>query len=120
MGLGKPLGAIMGEMRESHSDLHVGDVKYHCAMTHIMWNSAKQEALGLNLSPNPSHLEIITPVVLGRVRTRQDRHMLRYAGSMSEAQSKSITTEPAEGRSTHHPSDLKIGQTVHTLHLRAG
>ena len=48
-----------------------GDVKYH------LGTSTDQEIAGtmvhLSLQPNPSHLEAVDPVVIGKVRARQDR-----------------------------------------------
>ena len=48
-----------------------GDVKYH------LGTSTDQEIAGamvhLSLQPNPSHLEAVDPVVVGKVRARQDR-----------------------------------------------
>jgi 2-oxoglutarate dehydrogenase E1 component len=49
-----------------------GDVKYHLGA------SADREFDGnrvhLSLTANPSHLEIVNPVVLGKVRAKQDQH----------------------------------------------
>ena len=49
-----------------------GDVKYH------MGASADREFDGnnvhLSLQPNPSHLEVVAPVVIGRVRAKQNQH----------------------------------------------
>jgi 2-oxoglutarate dehydrogenase E1 component len=49
-----------------------GDVKYHLGA------SSDREFDGnkvhLSLTPNPSHLEIVDPVVLGKVRAKQDQH----------------------------------------------
>jgi 2-oxoglutarate dehydrogenase E1 component len=49
-----------------------GDVKYHLGV------SSDREFDGnkvhLSLTPNPSHLEIVDPVVLGKVRAKQDQH----------------------------------------------
>ncbi|MGE0061299.1 MAG: 2-oxoglutarate dehydrogenase E1 component [Xanthobacteraceae bacterium] len=49
-----------------------GDVKYHLGA------SADREFDGnkvhLSLTPNPSHLEIVDPVTLGKVRAKQDQH----------------------------------------------
>lgn len=49
-----------------------GDVKYHLGY------SVKREIRGrkvhLTLMPNPSHLEAVDPVVLGKVRAEQDTH----------------------------------------------
>ena len=49
-----------------------GDVKYHLGA------SADREfdnnKVHLSLTPNPSHLEIVDPVTLGKVRAKQDQH----------------------------------------------
>jgi len=72
--LGKPPGAIFQEFEgrfDLDSQLASGDVKYHQGF------STDVETPGgivhLALSFNPSHLEIISPVVEGSVRARQQR-----------------------------------------------
>ncbi|MDQ7004525.1 MAG: 2-oxoglutarate dehydrogenase E1 component [Ghiorsea sp.] len=72
--LGKSLGDIFAEFEGnqfSDTENGAGDVKYH------MGFSADIETEGgnlhLSLGFNPSHLEIISPVVLGSVRARQCR-----------------------------------------------
>ncbi len=49
-----------------------GDVKYHLGHSG-KWRTAQGRELHLSLCFNPSHLEYSNPVVLGRVRARQDR-----------------------------------------------
>jgi 2-oxoglutarate dehydrogenase E1 component len=49
-----------------------GDVKYHLGFSND-WTSAKGERVHLSLCFNPSHLEFVNPVALGRVRAKQDR-----------------------------------------------
>ena len=49
-----------------------GDVKYHLgASSDREFNGNK---VHLSLTANPSHLEIVDPVVLGKVRAKQDQH----------------------------------------------
>lgn len=48
-----------------------GDVKYHLGYSADRKVLDKQ--LHLSLTPNPSHLEAVNPVVLGKVRSKQDR-----------------------------------------------
>lgn len=48
-----------------------GDVKYHLGYSNERVVSGKK--LFLSLSPNPSHLEAVNSVVLGKVRSRQDQ-----------------------------------------------
>jgi 2-oxoglutarate dehydrogenase E1 component len=49
-----------------------GDVKYHLGHS-TDWVTASGEKVHLSLCFNPSHLEFVNPVVLGRVRAKQDR-----------------------------------------------
>ncbi|GGH56549.1 2-oxoglutarate dehydrogenase subunit E1 [Comamonas phosphati] len=52
-------------------DLTAGDVKYHQGFSSDV--SAKGGPMHLSLAFNPSHLEIVNPVVEGSVRSRMDR-----------------------------------------------
>jgi 2-oxoglutarate dehydrogenase E1 component len=71
--VGKPYAAIFSEFQgNSANPEHVhgsGDVKYH------LGTSADREIAGrtvhLSLTANPSHLEAVNPVVLGKVRAKQ-------------------------------------------------
>jgi 2-oxoglutarate dehydrogenase E1 component len=49
-----------------------GDVKYHLGHS-TEWTTARGAKIHLSLCFNPSHLEIVNPVALGRVRAKQDR-----------------------------------------------
>lgn len=49
-----------------------GDVKYHLGHSSD-WVTASGQRIHLSLCFNPSHLEIVNPVVLGRTRAKQDR-----------------------------------------------
>ncbi len=49
-----------------------GDVKYHLGYRGN-WTSSQGENLRLSLCFNPSHLEYVDPVAVGRMRARQDR-----------------------------------------------
>jgi 2-oxoglutarate dehydrogenase E1 component len=49
-----------------------GDVKYHLGHSGD-WTTAAGNKIHLSLCFNPSHLEFVNPVVLGRVRAQQDR-----------------------------------------------
>src|SRR5947207_1331996 len=74
--LGKPHRAISNEFKGGSSKPDEvegsGDVKYHLGA------SSDREFDGnkvhLSLTANPSHLEIVNPVVLGKVRAKQDQH----------------------------------------------
>lgn len=74
--VGKPFAAIFSEFQgNSTNPEHVrgsGDVKYH------LGTSADREIGGktvhLSLAANPSHLEAVDPVVLGKVRAKQQQY----------------------------------------------
>lgn len=62
------------------SEFHVGDVKYHLGLTQKIAFPADSKAapteegaclLTVGLTPNPSHLEAVDPVVMGQVHARQ-------------------------------------------------
>jgi 2-oxoglutarate dehydrogenase E1 component len=50
-----------------------GDVKYHLGASSD--REFDGNSVHLSLTANPSHLEIVDPVVLGKVRAKQDQHM---------------------------------------------
>ncbi|AAF84359.1 2-oxoglutarate dehydrogenase E1 [Xylella fastidiosa 32] len=62
-----------GKFEHAHHDrAHTGDVKYHMGFSaDIAVGDGKQVHLALAF--NPSHLEIVDPVVAGSVRSRQER-----------------------------------------------
>ncbi|MDA7946556.1 MAG: 2-oxoglutarate dehydrogenase E1 component [Hyphomicrobiaceae bacterium] len=74
--MGKPFRAIFNEFKGGSANPDdvegSGDVKYHLGA------SSDREFDGnnvhLSLTANPSHLEIVVPVVLGKVRAKQDQH----------------------------------------------
>src|SRR5215468_1234148 len=49
-----------------------GDVKYHLGASSD--REFDGNSIHLSLTANPSHLEIVNPVVLGKVRAKQDQH----------------------------------------------
>ncbi|HKQ96065.1 MAG TPA: 2-oxoglutarate dehydrogenase E1 component, partial [Aestuariivirgaceae bacterium] len=73
--MGKPFSAIFHEFKGGSSNPEdvegSGDVKYH------LGSSSDREFDGntvhLSLTANPSHLEIVDPVVLGKARAKQDQ-----------------------------------------------
>ena len=73
--MGKPYAAMLSEFEgnlANPDDVEAsGDVKYH------LGKSANKEFLGedihLSLTANPSHLEAVNPVVVGKVRAKQDQ-----------------------------------------------
>ncbi len=74
--LGKPprhlFDEFEGKFEHVHSDLaHQGDVKYHMGFSADV--ATPGGPVHLALAFNPSHLEIVDPVVVGSVRSRQSR-----------------------------------------------
>ena len=64
---GKALGAICNEFTES--DMSVGDVKYHLGTYAVRCLGGK--TVHMNLAANPSHLEAVNAVVVGKARAKQ-------------------------------------------------
>ncbi|WP_368642152.1 2-oxoglutarate dehydrogenase E1 component [Castellaniella ginsengisoli] len=70
--MGKMPGDLFAEFEGKHSQaLSDGDVKYHNGFSSDL--STRGGPVHLSLAFNPSHLEIVNPVVEGSVRARQDR-----------------------------------------------
>src|SRR6058998_2777741 len=65
---------IFREFADLDPDLYVGrgDVKYHLGYSND-WETAAGRKIHLSLCFNPSHLEFVNPVALGRMRAKQDR-----------------------------------------------
>jgi 2-oxoglutarate dehydrogenase E1 component len=84
--VGKPFAAIFSEFQgNSTNPDHVhgsGDVKYHLGTSGD--RDVDGETIHLSLAANPSHLEAVDPVVLGKVRAKQlqrgDSERSRVAG----------------------------------------
>ncbi|MCM2255573.1 MAG: 2-oxoglutarate dehydrogenase E1 component [Vicinamibacteria bacterium] len=73
--MGKPPAWIFEEFKDRDPDRHLGgggDVKYHMGFSNDH-ATASGRSVHLSLCFNPSHLAVVTPVVLGRVRAKQDR-----------------------------------------------
>ena len=71
----KPMHDVVAgfEDVDPRSVLGAGDVKYHVGATGVYTTSAGQN-LNVHLVSNPSHLEAVDPVAMGRVRAKQTRH----------------------------------------------
>ena len=74
--MSKPHRAIFHEFKGGSSSPDEiegsGDVKYHLGASSDREFDGNQ--VHLSLTANPSHLEIVNPVVLGKVRAKQDQH----------------------------------------------
>ncbi|MGD0365631.1 MAG: multifunctional oxoglutarate decarboxylase/oxoglutarate dehydrogenase thiamine pyrophosphate-binding subunit/dihydrolipoyllysine-residue succinyltransferase subunit, partial [Bryobacteraceae bacterium] len=73
--VGKPVAEIFAQFEgelDPASTQGSGDVKYHLGARGVYRSAAGREVL-VSVSPNPSHLEAVDPVVEGIVRPKQDR-----------------------------------------------
>ncbi len=81
--MGKPFRALFHEFKGGSANPEdvegSGDVKYHLGVSGDREFDGNQ--VHLSLTANPSHLEIVDPVVLGKVRAKQDQ---RHDKSRSE------------------------------------
>ena len=69
----KPYSAIfyefLGGVAAGGEDLGSGDVKYHLGVSDD--REFDGNSVHLSLAPNPSHLEVVAPVVMGKTRAKQ-------------------------------------------------
>jgi len=119
--LDKPYARIFNEFDGKHADLgssETGDVKYHLgAITQRDFPDGR--AVGVMLVPNPSHLEVVNPVLMGFARAR----IAALGGSESTVLSIAIHGDaafPGEGivAETLNMSKLngyRVGGTLHII-----
>jgi 2-oxoglutarate dehydrogenase E1 component len=72
--MGKRLPDVFRELSgaEHSPDEGRGDVRYHLGYSRD-WITSGEQPVHLSLCFNPSHVEFVNPIVLGRVRAKQDR-----------------------------------------------
>src|SRR5205814_2484269 len=73
--MGKSPRQIFREFADLDPDLYAGGrggVKYHLGYSSD-WDTQSGRTVHLSLCFNPSHLEFVNPVALGRMRAKQDR-----------------------------------------------
>lgn len=133
--LGKPYSAIVSEFQQAQQDpvpsvagtgTHgwSGDVKYHLGARRS-YNRGHQREMPITLAPNPSHLEFVDPVVLGRARAAQDNRKRRGAPYQDPAACLAILIHgdaafPGQGivAETLNMSQLPgygVGGTIHVI-----
>lgn len=122
--MGMPYGEMFGEFEgrpgDSGAEATTGDVKYH-----LGYEGERQVGdvtVRLELAPNPSHLEIVNPVMSGMARARQ-----RVAGSATQDEKRVLpvcihgdAAFPGEGivPETFNLSRLRgyrVGGTLHVI-----
>ncbi len=74
--VGKKLEQVFNEFEgeygfDTEDGVSTGDVKYHLGYTGVHTNKSGK-SVKVQLAPNPSHLEIINPVVVGMARALED------------------------------------------------
>jgi 2-oxoglutarate dehydrogenase E1 component len=76
----KPIHEVVAgfEDVDPRSVLGAGDVKYHVGATGVYTTSAGKK-INIHLVSNPSHLEAVDPVAMGRTRAKQTRHGVKGA-----------------------------------------
>ena len=71
--MGMPYGEMFGEFEgrpgEQSTEATTGDVKYH--LGYVGERKVGDATVKLELAPNPSHLEVVNPVMAGMTRARQ-------------------------------------------------
>ena len=79
--IGKSPQKIFREFEDLDPKLYLGggDVKYHLGYSGD-WRTRGGQNIHLSLCFNPSHLEFVNPVALGRMRAKQDRTGLQSRG----------------------------------------
>ena len=72
--VGRPAEDVFARFEEvdARSELGGGDVKYHIGATGE-YTTRSGRVIGIHLVSNPSHLEAVDPVALGRARAKQTR-----------------------------------------------
>ncbi len=95
-----------------------GDVKYHMGYSSD-WTTAAGQKLHISLCFNPSHLEFVNPVALGRCRAKQDRMNDRAREQQLTVLIHGDAAFAGEGivQETLNMSQLKGYETGGTLHI---
>lgn len=133
--LGKPYTTILQEFHSSTRDEGAsasdkgslgwtGDVKYHLGARRAYHDSGIKE-MPITLAPNPSHLEFVDPVIVGRTRAAQEQRGERGAPKQDEKAALAIMMHgdaafPGQGivAETLNLSRLRgyrIGGTIHII-----
>ena len=98
--LDKPASQIFREFQDKDPQKYMGggDVKYHLGHSGN-WKTRTGKRIHLSLCFNPSHLEYVNTVALGRMRAKQDRSGLHTAASAASSRS-STATPPSPARAS--------------------
>ena len=113
--LGKPAELIFGEFQGRHDHLEdssTGDVKYHLGFENERMTAAGK-ALHVSLVPNPSHLEIVNPVLQGVARAHQ-----RQPGAPAQRDRKAVVPVCIHGDAAF-PGEGIVAESFNLARLRA-
>ncbi len=118
--MGKSPQRIFREFADMDPELHVGrgDVKYHLGHS-TDYKAANGRSVHLTLCFNPSHLEFVNPVALGRMRARQDRSgdRARHHGMVIQVHGDAAFAGEGIIQETLNLSELDAYRTGGTLHV---
>ena len=112
--MGKPFETLFAEFegRHDHADDNAtGDVKYH--MGFLGSRDVDGTAVKLRLAPNPSHLEVVNPVIEGMVRALQ-----RVPGTAHERNELAVVPVAIHGDAAF-PGEGIVAETLNISHLNA-
>ncbi len=113
--MGKPVDHILGEFQGRHDhleDVSTGDVKYHLGFENERVTTSGR-AVQLSLLPNPSHLEIVNPVLEGYARAHQ-----REPGAPAVRNELSVVPICIHGDAAF-PGEGVVAETFNLARLRA-
>ena len=113
--MGKPVEHILGEFQGRHDhlgDVSTGDVKYHLGFEGERV-TAGGKRVQLSLVPNPSHLEIVNPVLEGYTRAHQ-----RQPGAPAARDEMSVVPICIHGDAAF-PGEGIVAETFNLARLRA-
>jgi 2-oxoglutarate dehydrogenase E1 component len=104
---------------DPRSVLGAGDVKYHVGATGTYVTSTGKE-IGIHLVSNPSHLEAVDPVAMGRARAKQTRYGFGSAKKVVPIVMHGDAAFAGQGiwAETLNLADLKaytVGGTIHII-----
>lgn len=117
--LEKPARKIVSEFQDSWGETQgSGDVKYHLGYA-ADTTTLHGDNVHLSLTPNPSHLEAVDPVVQGRVRAKQERRNDREANKVMAVCTHGDAAFSGQGlvMETLNLSELKGYRTGGTIHV---
>jgi 2-oxoglutarate dehydrogenase E1 component len=111
----KPIDHILSEFEGRHDhlgDVSTGDVKYHLGFESEVV-TAGARAIQLSLVPNPSHLEIVNPVLQGYTRAHQ-----RISGTPAMRNELAVVPICIHGDAAF-PGEGVVAETFNLARLRA-